>query len=72
MDFNLYGLEHIASSRLADARAEGAHARLLASLRASRAGVRSAVGLALIRLGRVMTRRPAARRRGRWPVPSWS
>ena len=28
--------------------------------------------LALIRLGRVMTRQAAARRRGRWPVPSWS
>jgi len=72
MDCNLYGLEHIASSRLADARAEGAHARLVASLRGSRPGVRPAVGLALIRLGRVMARRDSARRRGRWPVPSWS
>jgi hypothetical protein len=71
MDYNLYGLEHIANNRLADARAEGAHARLVASLRASRAGVRPAIGLALIRLGRLMARR-AARRRGRWPVPSWS
>ena len=72
MDFNLYGLEHVARSKLAEARAEGAHAHLLASLRAPRAGVRPIVGLALIRLGRVMTRRGAARRRGRLPVPSWS
>ena len=72
MDFNLYGLEHVARSKLAEARAEAAHVQLVASLRASRAGLRPAVGLALIRLGRVMTRRGAARRRGRLPVPSWS
>ena len=72
MDCNLYGLEQIAKNRLADARTEGAHARLVASLRASRAGVRAAVGLALIRLGRLLARRGAVRRRERWAVPSWS
>jgi hypothetical protein len=72
MDYNVYSLECIASDKLADARVEGARARLLASLRTPRGGVRPIVGLALIRLGRVMARRDGARRRGRWPVPSWS
>jgi hypothetical protein len=72
MDCNVYGLEHMARSKLAQARAEGSRARLLASLRAPRAGVRSAVGIALIRLGRALVGRDGARRRGRWPVPSWS
>jgi hypothetical protein len=72
MECNLYCLERMASSRLAEARAEATHARLLAAARASRAGVRPAIGLALIRLGRAVARRVTRRRRARWPVPSWS
>jgi hypothetical protein len=72
MDCNVYALEHIAGSKLAQARAEGSRARLLASLRAPRAGVRSVLGLALIRVGRTMAGRDGTRRRGRWPAPSWS
>jgi hypothetical protein len=71
MDINLYGLEHHAASKLADARLEAAHARLLASLDSSRSGVLAAVGLALIKLGRALHRRGAARQR-RTPLPGWS
>jgi hypothetical protein len=49
MDGNLYALEKMAVQRIVDLRAERARAALLAS--ASRPGVGTALGVALIRAG---------------------
>ena len=51
MDFNTYATEKMAEGRLADLRAVGARARLIASARIGPRGVGPAVGSALIRLG---------------------
>jgi hypothetical protein len=52
MDFNTYVAEKMMEARLADLRAAGARAALLASARVGPRGVGPAVGGALIRLGR--------------------
>ncbi len=52
MDFNTYAAEKMVEVRLADLRAAGARAVLLASARVGPRGVGPAVGGALIRLGR--------------------
>jgi len=52
MDFNTYAAEKMVEVRLADLRAAGARAGLLASARVGPRGVGPAVGSALIRLGR--------------------
>jgi hypothetical protein len=52
MDFNTYAAEKMMEARLADLRAAGARAALLASARVGPRGVGPAVGGALIRLGR--------------------
>jgi len=52
MDFNTYAAEMMVEVRLADLRAAGARAALLASARVGPRGVGPAVGGALIRLGR--------------------
>lgn len=52
MDFNAYATEKMAAGRLADLRADGARARLIASVRIGPRGTGAAVGSVLIRLGR--------------------
>jgi len=52
MDFNTYAAEKMVEVRLADLRAAGARAALLASARVGPRGVGPAVGRVLIRLGR--------------------
>lgn len=52
MDFNAYVVEKLTETRLADLRAAGARAALVASVRVEPRGVGPAVGAALIRLGR--------------------
>lgn len=52
MDFNLYAVEKMVEVRLADLRAAGGRAALIASARVGPRGVGPAVGGALIRLGR--------------------
>jgi len=52
MDFNTYAVEKMVEGRLADLRAAGARAALLASARVGPRGVGPAIGGALIRLGR--------------------
>ena len=52
MDINVYAIEKIVEGRLADLRAAGARARLVASARVGPRGMGRAVGGALIRLGR--------------------
>jgi hypothetical protein len=51
MDFNAYATEKMAAGRLADLRAAGAQARLIASAGIGPRGVGPAVGAVLIRLG---------------------
>lgn len=52
MDFNTYAVEKMVEVRLADLRAAGTRAALIASVRVGPRGVGPAVGGALIRLGR--------------------
>lgn len=72
MDTNVYALERRVQERLAQARAEGETAALLASLGVGRASLVAMAGAALIRLGCLLTRHDRARRRTRRPVPSLS
>jgi hypothetical protein len=66
MEIDVYTLRWLAESRLAEARAHSARHALLRSLRAKRGSVLATAGLALIKMGRWLHRRPArARRRPR-------
>jgi hypothetical protein len=51
MDVNAYATEKMAAGRLADLRAAGARARLIASVRIGPRGLGPALGSVLIRLG---------------------
>lgn len=59
---DIYVLERLVKTKLAEARAEAAREALVASLRAGRPGLRAVVGLALIRTGRWLRRRAIHRR----------
>ncbi len=63
MDANLYALELLTASKLADARADAARAALAESLAPRRPDTLALAGLALMRLGRVLSRRGTSRRR---------
>jgi hypothetical protein len=63
MDWNVHALEQLVAMRLAEARAESAHACLVASLRPGRVDSRAALGLGLIKLGRFVQRWGGVRRR---------
>jgi len=63
MDYNVHALEQLVAMRLAEARAQSAHACLVASLRPRRVDARTALGLGLIKLGRFVQRRGSVRRR---------
>ena len=52
MDVSAYAVEKLAASRLADLRAERSRLALLEDAREGRPGVASALGVALVRLGR--------------------
>jgi hypothetical protein len=63
MDWNVYALEKLVAMRLKEARARGAHASIVASLRPGRADALAVLGLGLIKLGRFVQRRGGVRRR---------
>jgi hypothetical protein len=65
MGFDVDTLRWLAESRLAEARAHSARHALLCSVRPARGSVLAAAGLALIKMGRWLRRRPARGRRGR-------
>ncbi|HEV8438057.1 MAG TPA: hypothetical protein VGT40_08185 [Methylomirabilota bacterium] len=66
MDTNVYFLEMLAAERLAELRAARARAGLLSPTpRRNASPLRELLGLALIRAGRWLARRSAARRRAR-------
>jgi hypothetical protein len=69
MDWNVYALERLVAMRLEEARAQSAHAALVASLGPRRVDALAVLGLALIKLGRFVQRRGGVRRRtARMPV----
>jgi hypothetical protein len=71
MDDNVYALEKLVAMRLEEARAQSAHACLLASLGPRRFDMLAVLGLALIKLGRFVQRRGGVRRRiARAPAPA--
>ena len=57
MDINLYALEVITKSRLAELRADAARHVLVASLRTPQPSVWTALGSAFLRAGRRISRR---------------
>ena len=63
MDWNVHALEQLVAMRLEEARAQSAHASLVASLRARRVDALAVLGLGLIKLGRFVQRRGGVRRR---------
>ncbi len=63
MDFNIYVLEQLVAMRLEEARAQSAHASLLASLGPRRVDALAVLGLGLIKLGRFFRRRGGVRHR---------
>jgi hypothetical protein len=63
MDWNVYALEKLVAMRLKEARARGAHASIVASLRPRRVDALAVLGLGLIKLGRFVQRRGGVRRR---------
>ena len=68
MEWNVYVLEQQVAMKLEAARAHSAHASLVAALRPRRVDALGVVGLALIKLGRVVMRRRARRRFDRRPA----
>ncbi len=60
MDINCYALELITKARLAELRANAARYTLLASLRTPRPSIWTALGSALLRIGRRSSRRGVA------------
>ena len=64
MGIDAYMLGWLAQTRLAEARALSARHALLRSARPGRGDIRAAAGLALIKMGRWLRRRPARGRRG--------
>jgi hypothetical protein len=67
MDWNVYALEKLVAMRLKEARARGAHASIVASLRPHRVDALTVLGLGLIKLGRFVQRRGGVRRRAASP-----
>jgi len=63
MDFNIHVVEQIVAMKLEEARAQTAHASLVASLRPHRVGALAVLGLGLIKLGRFFQRRGGVRHR---------
>ena len=63
MDFNIHVVEQMVAMKLEEARAQSAHASLVASLRPHRIGALAAVELGLIKLGRFFQRRGGVRHR---------
>jgi hypothetical protein len=57
MDTNIYALERHVEIRLGQLRSDAARGRLLASLQRRPLGVRAALALALLRMGRRLSRR---------------
>ena len=57
MDMNTYALERHVEIRLSQLRSDAARGRLLASLQRRPLGVRAALALALLRMGRRLSRR---------------
>ena len=57
MDTNIYALERYVDIRLGQLRSDAARGRLLASLQRRPLGVRAALALALLRMGRRLSRR---------------
>lgn len=67
MDWNVYVLEQLVAMRLEEARAQSAHASLLASLSPRRLDALAVLGFGLIKLGRFVQRRGGVRRRAARP-----
>jgi len=63
VDLNVHALEQLVAMRLEEARAQSAHASLVASLRPRRVNSLAVLGLGLIKLGRFVQRRGGVRRR---------
>ena len=63
MDCNVHVLEQMVAMRLDEARAQSAHASLVASLRPRRLDALALLGLGLIKLGRFFLRRGGVRHR---------
>jgi hypothetical protein len=63
MDFNIHVVEQMVAMRLEEARAESAHASLVASLGPRRVNALALLGLGLIKLGRFFQRRGGVRHR---------
>ena len=64
MEWSDYVMERVAAARLRELRAQSERFRLLRQLDASRSGLRPALGLALIHLGRWLARDGAGVRNG--------
>ena len=64
MEWSDYVMERVAAARLGELRAQSERLRLLRGLGAPRSGARSALGVALIHLGRWLARDGAGVRNG--------
>ncbi len=65
MEWSDYVMERVAAARLGELRAHGARLRLLTQLADARHGPRTALGLALIHLGRWLARGGSEAPKGR-------